>query len=61
MLGQFGDLLQLRPAFFIRVCRGEIINIQHNPTADEAKTLHQVFLLVLGQFQSDCFVHTSKP
>ena len=58
VLGQFGDLTEIRTALVFRLVGRQIVDVQHDGATDEAKSFEQDFLLVLGQLESDRFVHS---
>ena len=60
VFGQFSDLPEIRSAFLFGFRGRQIIDIQHDRTADEPQSLQQDFLLVIGQFQIDRFVHSAN-
>jgi hypothetical protein len=58
MLSQFRHLSEIRPAFGFRFVGRQIVDVQHDGTADEAESPEEDLLLVFGQLKRDCFVHS---
>lgn len=60
MLGQLADLAEVRAAFLFRLGGRQIVDVQHDRAANKAKSSQEDLLLVLGQLQIDCFVHSAN-